>query len=248
LGENIFKIKPAADRVCGVSGCWICPVIVVVKSEGLLIYGATMNQFDELLRRVEITCKARYHASSRLKTQNLFSQWTLSLLAVGQIVIGLITAINLQQNFSVGYTTFGSIFFSVLVLTYSLLLGMGDYSARAVKLHECGVALGRLARTLYPHKAPSLSGTQVLYEGFTKQYYDILEKHENHTKSDYLQAHYEYYSGQGMQLPVGTGRASCRWLKLQEAKVKRILWLSLSYTHYLITVALIWGWIYRLVC
>ena len=159
-----------------------------------------MNPFDELLRRVELTSKARYHSSSRLHYQNLFSQWTLTLLVVGQIVIALVPALGLRQNFAANYLTFGSIFFAILVLAYSLLLGMGNYSARAIKLHECGMELGRLARNLYQYTSPSVSGTTAVYDDVASRYYNILEKYENHSRADYLRAHYEYYSGKSATL------------------------------------------------
>src|SRR5690606_18888201 len=149
--------------------------------------------------------------------------------------------------------TFGSIFFAVLVLAYSLLLGMGNYSARAVKLHECGMELGRLARDLHPHVSPSTTGTSVLYEAYAKHYYDILAKYENHSVADYLRAHYEYYSAKLPSVPAGSNqfeRYFCIfrwWWDLQVNWLKAKAWLWVAYSHYLITAALIWGWIFYMV-
>jgi hypothetical protein len=103
----------------------------------------------DLLRRVEITSKARYVPAQRMELHDTFSQWTLAYLAVGQVVISLVVALKLKSNYSSAYMDFGGLFFGVLVLTYSLLLGMGNFAARAIMLHTCGIELGSLARKLH---------------------------------------------------------------------------------------------------
>jgi hypothetical protein len=174
------------------------------------------------------------------------------MLAVGQIVIALIPALNLHMNFTLGYVAFGSIFFAVLVLTYSLLLGMGNYAARSVKLHGCGLELGRLARKLYAMRTdPSVTDED--YKTAAQQYYDILEKHENHTKADYLVAHYEYYaSGAALLQAEASGiSAKSTWLErewhLQKTRLEIFTHNIFQYWHYFFTTVLIWSWIYCLV-
>lgn len=138
----------------------------------------------ELHRRAEITSKVRYEAARRLMAHNLFSQWTLAVLAVGQIAISVIDALDLPLNYSDRYLAFGGIFFGVLVLAYSLLLGMSNYSARSVQLHKCGLELGELARDLY--LISKLNGAdRQNYEDYAKKYYVILGQYENHEEIDY---------------------------------------------------------------
>ncbi len=102
---------------------------------------------------------------------------------MGQVIISLVPALGLTSNFSEKYITFASILFGVLVLAYSLLLGMANYSARAVRMHECGLQLGRLARKLFDLRTRQ-NLTQGEYDACVKDYYDILDKHENHTRTD----------------------------------------------------------------
>lgn len=199
------------------------------------------KSYAELLRRTELTCRARYNASRRLNYHGYFSQWTLALLSTGQIVIALIMALNLEINFSVKYVTFISIFFGVLVLAYSLLLGMGNHEARSIKHHQCGLELGELARKLYLLKNGKNSSRDE-YETFARKYYEILEKCENHSKADYLVAWLEYYFPE----------------KLSELDVIKIylriknLWstsiiLILQFSHYVLSVGLLFWWIWILV-
>lgn len=45
-----------------------------------------------------MTSKARYEASRVLHSQHLWSQWTLTFLAVGQILLTLVTALDLYDH------------------------------------------------------------------------------------------------------------------------------------------------------
>ena len=201
---------------------------------------------EELLRRTEITCGARYTAASRMELHGWAAQWTLAFLAVGQIIISLIPALNLRSNFGENYVGFASVLFAVLVLAYSLLLGMADYSARAVRMHSCGLALGRLARHLVflIHRG---NVTDAEYKEAAKDYYDILDKHENHTHRDYLVAHHQYYDARSSKLeffslPWCRERTRLAWVKA------RILVLSaLQLSHYAISLGLMYCWIYYMV-
>lgn len=145
---------------------------------------AVDEAMTELHRRAEVTSKVRYESARRLMAHNLLSQWTLAVLAVGQIAISVIDVLDLPLNYSDKYLAFGGIFFGVLVLAYSLLLGMSNYSARSVQLHKCGLELGELARELY--LVCKLTGSdQVKYEDYAKKYYVILGQYENHEEIDY---------------------------------------------------------------
>lgn len=205
------------------------------------------DECSELLRRVSITCKARYHAASRMSAHGWFSQWTLALLAVGQIVISLISALGLHSNFSAAYLNFGSIFFGVLVLAYSLLLGMSNFSARSVKLHENGLELGRLARSLYALKSPSANPSKEEYDALSKEYYDILDKYENHTRTDYLSAHYEYYSGRQSEHADFSKGWWLLKISLTRVRIKTYFFQFLQFSHYVGSILLISIWLYFLV-
>ncbi|MDP2135145.1 MAG: SLATT domain-containing protein [Sulfuritalea sp.] len=200
----------------------------------------------ELHRRADLTSKARYHAARRLRAHNSFSQWTLALLAVGQIVITLVAALKLRTSFAPAYVDFGGVFFGVLVLAYSLLLGMADYSARSVKMHECGIELGALARELF-FLSRDPSATRDDYNSAAERYYSILSKHENHSGVDYIVSDCESRRGQHFQDAI----FSMEWFQwhiwrgFTKAKIYSLH--ALQFSHYVISVALIWGWIYFLV-
>lgn len=194
---------------------------------------ATTEALKELARRTEITCKARYHAARRLNSHSWFSQWTLSMLAVGQITLSVAVAIGLPIQISEKWFALGGIFFSVLILAYSLLLGMSNFSARAVKIHDCGLELGRLARKLYAvqrQETPKASEYNELYS----RYYNILEKHENHTRTDYLVAHLEYYDSSGYKEAMKS-LGKLKWFVVRiETSVLHVL----QFSHYIISLLL----------
>lgn len=199
------------------------------------------ESYKELLRRTELTCVARYKASSRLNYHGYFSQWTLALLSIGQIVIALIMALNFEVNFSERYVTFISIFFGVLVLAYSLLLGMGNHEARSIKLHQCGLELGELARKIY-FFATGAKSSQKEYENFARKYYEILEKCENHSTVDYLAARLE----RNFPKKISDLNFLDYYSRVKDAS-KMWFFRLLQFSHYVISLVLIGAWIWKLI-
>ena len=204
------------------------------------------TSIKELLRRTDMTCNARYNAAVRMSLHGWASQWTLAILVVGQIAISLIASLNVHKNFSNDYINFGSIFFGVLVLAYSLLLGMADFSSRSVKLHSCGLELGRLSRKLF-YLSQSNDESLENYEKCYTQYYDILDKYENHSPIDYLQAHHKYYIGEALKLNVETLIYWTERLRLFRIWLKIWIYRFLQFSHYAISISLISAWIFVLV-
>lgn len=209
------------------------------------------NKFSELNRRVKLTSKARYNASRRLTRQNNFSQWTLALLSVALILISLISASEIPTQFSKSYIDIMQIIFAVLILTYSLLLATGDYSARCVKIHRCGMELGRIARKIKPYEG--VDGEDEKYEQFTNDYYNCLEKYENHESVDYLVADYssqDWYGSEQLKdlsrLPWITKLAS---VFIDKVKMKISIWWGNTYpvSHYFISVFGVYYWLYYMI-
>jgi hypothetical protein len=184
----------------------------------------------DLLRRTQITSKARYHSARRLSLHGWYSQWTLALLAVGQLVISLIPALKLKSSFSEAYLNFGGIFFGVLVLAYSLLLGMGNFPARSQKMHECGLEMGRLARQLTLW-TDGKNATDEQYDKAAKEYYDTLSKYENHTNIDFLVASFDFYE-----------RKNIAEKFYKDGVIK--FWHILQFSHYFVSIFLVSFWIY----
>lgn len=207
-----------------------------------------MNQksTEELLRRTDITCGARYTAARRMELHGWAAQWTLALLTVGQIIITLIPTLKLRSNFGEAYVGFASVLFAVLVLAYSLLLGMTNYSARAVKMHGCGLELGRLARTLIFLINQGNSSADE-YKECAKSYYDILDKHENHTLLDYLESHYLHYDKKASQLYFSDKKYWIDRASLLFVKAKIWTLQTIHFSHYVISLGLMYSWIYCMV-
>lgn len=190
----------------------------------------------ELHRRAEVTSKTRYEAARRLMAHNLFSQWTLAVLAVGQIAISVTDALNLPLNYSDDYLAFGGIFFGVLVLAYSLLLGMSNYSARSVRLHKCGLELGELARELYL-KSKMTNISQFAYAEYSKRYYVILGQYENHEEIDYK------YTKFMMKNSEPSNCVTLTLSTLVEGLMLRLLYFF-GFAHYLVTGILMAVWLW----
>lgn len=209
------------------------------------------NKFAELNRRVKLTSKARYNASRRLTLKNKMSQWSLALISVALILISLTSASGIQVEFSTRYIDMMQIVFAVLILTYSLLLATGDYSARSVKIHRCGMELGRIARRIKPFEGED--DNIDAYEKLANDYYNCLEKYENHENVDYLVADYtsrDWYSIQSIGNSEGV-----KWILLatkeflNRAKMKLAIWWQSAYpvSHYFVSVVGVYYWLYLMI-
>ncbi|MGH9963087.1 MAG: SLATT domain-containing protein, partial [Pyrinomonadaceae bacterium] len=141
------------------------------------------NRLHELLRRTKITTKSRYRASERLELHHKLSQWTVSLISVALVFVPLVQTFGISAGIEVIYLNATQATLAVLVLVYSLLLGQENFISRAQAMHRNGVELGRFARKL-AGKGDAVSDEE--YSALAKEYYDILEKYENHKPIDYL--------------------------------------------------------------
>jgi hypothetical protein len=206
----------------------------------------TAISINELLRRVEFTSKARYNGARRLGLHSIFSQWTLAYLAIGQITISMVPALKLHNNFSEAYTNFGAIFFGVLVLAYSLLLGMGNFSGRSVVMHSCGMELGNLARELHLlDQTPEVSPAK--YESAANEYYQILAKCENHAHQDYLATNTSLKLNE-LAWPLALNNRYVADLIACASAVALSFGLKvLHFAHYMATIAMISCWFYWMI-
>lgn len=206
------------------------------------------NKFDELYRIIDITAKARYGASTRLNLHGMCSQWTLSLLAIGLIIVSVLMISSVKVNFSEQYSDVMQIVFSVVILTYSLLLGMGNFSARAERLHRCGLELSRLVRRVKPLRGSEDYDPE--YSEITKEYYDCLEKYENHKEVDFLSSRLEIERRKGYpDWNITSTKLQNINVLLGTLKGRIHMWISvkarllLSFSHYAFSVFLVFGWI-----
>ena len=141
------------------------------------------NRLHELLRRTKITTKSRYRASERLELHHKLSQWTVSFISVALVFVPLAQTFGISVGIEVIYLNATQATLAVLVLVYSLLLGQENFVSRAQAMHRNGVELGRFARKL-AGKGEAVSDEE--YFALAEEYYDILEKYENHKPIDYL--------------------------------------------------------------
>lgn len=149
----------------------------------------TNKIFEELYNTASITSKSRYEASRRMNIQHISSQWTLTLLAVGQILLTLVIALDLHYIKDDDTLNLGGIFFSIMLLAYSLLLGISNFQLRSKQLHRCGIELSNIAKKAAFHiNSNGQSINKYDYDKLVKEYSDCLMTYENHSQLDYLLA------------------------------------------------------------
>lgn len=141
------------------------------------------NRLQELLRRTKLTTKSRYRASERLERHHKLSQWTVAFISAALVFIPMTQAFGIELGLRFAYLNATQATLAVLVLVYSLLLGQENFISRAQSMHRNGVELGRFARKL-AGKGDDVSDDE--YFQLSEEYYNILEKYENHKPVDYL--------------------------------------------------------------
>lgn len=144
------------------------------------------NHFQELYDRMTKTAACRFAANDRLKDHHTASLWTITFFSVGLIIIPLIDTFGLTTNFSTNYTSFIQVVLAVVILVISVLLNMAHFSVRAEKMHQCAMLVNNLARKVHRHINEESSSDQ--YDALVKEYDDILQRFENHSRIDYLYA------------------------------------------------------------
>ncbi len=199
------------------------------------------QRFDELFRRIQFTCKARYNAARRLSRYHLFTQITPAFMSIGLVIIPLAKILGFNRGYTESYIELMQIVFAVLLLAYSLLLGMGNYSARAEKAHHCGMTLGKLARKIFPYRSvKDSSDLDEDYEKMCTEYYECLEKHENHKHIDFLVAKYDLLDAGGkLDLWVMSQRVGL-WVNM----VCRELF---ELSHFILSLLALGAWIWYMV-
>jgi hypothetical protein len=151
------------------------------------------ESFKKLHRKVDKVSRLRYNAADRLKRHQQFSQWITTLLSVILIIVPLLQALKVKTNVNDQLLNAIQVFLAVLILAYSLLLGIENYSSRSEKMHTCGLELSSLAREIDPYLEIENDSFlykifskkyQSLYKIFSEKYQSILEKYENHSQID----------------------------------------------------------------
>jgi len=190
------------------------------------------NRLKELLRRTKITTKSRYRASERLERHHKLSQWTVSLISAALVFVPLAQAFKITVGMEALYLNATQAILAVLVLVYSLLLGQENFVSRAQAMHRNGIELGRFARKL-AGKGADVSDEE--YFALSEEYYDILEKYENHKPIDYLYTRL-----------ADTPSTKREWVVFVGLWIKARFVSALVFSHYIVAIAFVVFIFYKL--
>ncbi|MBW4665076.1 MAG: SLATT domain-containing protein [Chroococcus sp. CMT-3BRIN-NPC107] len=140
--------------------------------------------YVKLSDNIYIVLKSYFAANKRLLFHNSFSQWTLSLLSLGLIVIPLLTITKIPLRFQQNVIDFASVSLAVAVLMFSLLIGASNYSLRGEKMYQAGLELNELNRDMKVFKGNA--DCMKHYCEFNRRYSDILKRYENVDDIDHV--------------------------------------------------------------
>jgi hypothetical protein len=144
----------------------------------------TFDAYDKLKENILIIMKNYYAASKRLNLHNVLSQWTLSLLSVGLIVVPLLTVTKMHLRYTSNIIDFASISLAIVVLVLSLLIGSNNYAVRGERMYQAGLELNELIRDI--RYFDSDSNRMAQYQDLSSRYGNILRRYENVKDIDHL--------------------------------------------------------------
>lgn len=144
----------------------------------------SQDAFDELMKNVHLATKKYFEASQRLAGHHAATQWTISLLSLGLILVPLLTVTQIPIRFDQHIVDFASIGLAVAVLMFSLLTGSNRYENRSEKMHEAGLDLNELLRDM--KFAATADDRMKHYQDFAKRYGQVLRRCENNHEIDYI--------------------------------------------------------------
>jgi hypothetical protein len=151
------------------------------------------DAYEKLSDNAYIVYKCYFSMSRRLALHNTLSQWTLSLLSLGLIVIPLLSVTKMPVRYNQSVVDFASITLAVGVLVFTLLITANNYAVRSEKAHNAGLELNDLIRKMRFHAKDS--DRMRHYENFEEHYSDILKRFENCAQIDYYGAKLSIASG-----------------------------------------------------
>lgn len=143
----------------------------------------------ELNFKLWTTKGARFTASSRLKTTNKLSSYSIGFLSGYMIIIGLLSIFKLNNSQIITSDQLGFIStgLSILILVFSQLEGANDYALKADKFHNCALEISDLYNKLRYLKTNLKSDEEInkLAQDLSIEYGSILKKYENHESIDF---------------------------------------------------------------
>lgn len=139
-----------------------------------------------LKNSIRVTSKCRFNAAVRLEHQSRFSFFVTTIISLGLILIPLLQFSGISLAFNSSVLSSMQIFLAVSVLVFSVIIGTARYDVCSAMLTECGNKLKRLIRSIdkYMEGDDNKFPTNKLEE-FQDEYSKIVEKTENHIRSDY---------------------------------------------------------------
>ncbi|MBT2787863.1 MULTISPECIES: SLATT domain-containing protein [unclassified Halomonas] len=144
---------------------------------------------ENLYRKIDITSETRFHASRRLKLHSTLSMITNILLPMFLIMLSVLQVLQVGENIDSTFAVFLQIYASIIILIFSIITAMKNYTGTSEKFYACASELVEMKRRLQPFKHEC---TEESYEKLQKQYNNILQKYETHTvndfRSDYVRA------------------------------------------------------------
>jgi len=136
---------------------------------------------ERLQWRAETTARCRFVASDRLWIHHRLSQWTVAISSASLLLIPLLQAFGVTLEYTQAQLNVFQVVLAVIVLIFSVLLGLEEYGIRSDRMHRCATEVNELAQRMRPYLDEGLGE----YNRFVSVYHNVLQKYNNHSQLDY---------------------------------------------------------------
>jgi hypothetical protein len=147
----------------------------------------------ELNFKLWITKGSRFIANRRLIARHKWSIYTVGVLSVYVIILGMADGFQLNIGISSDISTFATTAMTVIILIFSQLELSKEYSVKAREFHLCGLEIAELYNELRWVKTnEAIKDKTKKVKDISDRYSAVLRRYENHDDIDRLVFHTTY--------------------------------------------------------
>jgi hypothetical protein len=148
------------------------------------------KSLKRLHKKVCVTSKCMFNASRRFALHNRWSRSTIVMFSLCLILIPLLQAFDIRSLYPQKVVRMFQIYYAIIILVYSIVIALQDFSLVSEKLHSCGQELLELDQRISPFACAEINLRK--YDEFLFEYMNILKKYPvHHNKLDFYCSRFE---------------------------------------------------------
>ncbi|MBH8578748.1 SLATT domain-containing protein [Bisbaumannia pacifica] len=195
------------------------------------VIAKTSNEapIENIYRKIDITAETRFHAARRITHHSEWSMRLTVVISLALVLVSIMQILEMGRNIDSVFTSLFQVYGSILILIFSIISTMKNYTGTAEKFYACASELVELKRKIQPCKLARCSSR---YDEISGSYNEILKRYETHTVKDFRSDHTRALSESKSYGEKDIGGRIKRWLSWRWG-------YFLNFSHYLVSIAIL---------